>query len=89
MVIILILGLVLNIIEYFKSDDNTNTLDPFEISMKFLTEIFLSLSVVIIKYNLEKNYCSPYEICIWEGFLGLILYIIVLVIINKLEFICF
>ena len=85
MVIILILGLVLNIIEYFKSDDNTNTLDPFEISMKFLTEIFFSLGVVISKYNMEKNYCSPYEICIWEGFLGLILYIIVLVIINKLE----
>jgi hypothetical protein len=85
MVIILILGLVLNVIEYFKSDDNTNKLDAFEILMKFLTEIFLSLSVVIIKYNLEKNYCSPYEICIWEGFLGLIIYIIVLVIINKLE----
>ena len=85
MVIILIFGLFLNIIEYFKSDDKTNKLDPFEIAMKFLTEIFFSLSVVIIKYNLEKNYCSPYEICIWEGFLGIILYIIVLVIINKLE----
>jgi len=85
MVIILILGLILNVIEYFKSDDNTNKLDAFEILMKFLKEIFLSLSVVIIKYNLEKNYCSPYEICIWEGFLGLIIYIIVLVIINKLE----
>ena len=67
--IILILGLILNVIEYFKSDDNTNKLDAFEILMKFLNEIFLSLSVVIIKYNLEKNYCSPYEICIWEGFL--------------------
>ena len=85
LIIILIFGLFLNIIEYFKSDDKTNKLDPFEIAMKFLTEIFFSLSVVIIKYNLEKNYCSPYEICIWEGFLGIILYIIVLVIINKLE----
>ena len=85
MVIILIFGLFLNIIEYFKSDDKTNKLDPFEIAMKFLTEIFFSLSVVIIKYNLEKNYCSPYEMCIWVGFLGIILYIIVLVIINKLE----
>ena len=85
MVIILILGLFLNIIEYFKLDDKTNKLDPFEIVMKFLTEIFLSLNVVIVKYNLEKNYCSPYEMCIWVGFLGIILYIIVLVIINKLE----
>ena len=34
---------------------------------------------------MEKNYCSPYEICIWEGLIELILYIIFLLIINKLE----
>ena len=34
---------------------------------------------------MEKNYCNPYEICIWEGLIELILYIIFLLIINKLE----
>ena len=53
--------------------------------MKFLVEIFMSLCIVIAKYNMEKNYCSPYEICIWEGLIELILYIIFLLIINKLE----
>ena len=84
MIIIIILGLVLNILTYFKSDTN-NKIDPVAILMKFLSEIFLSLTMVISKYNMEKNYCSPYEICIWEGLIELILYIIFLLIINKLE----
>jgi hypothetical protein len=83
-IIIIILGLVLNILTYFKSDTN-NKIDPVAILMKFLSEIFLSLTMVISKYNMEKNYCSPYEICIWEGLIELILYIIFLLIINKLE----
>ena len=48
MVIIISLGFILNIIEYFKMDDTENKINLFEISMKFLTEICLSLSVVIL-----------------------------------------
>jgi F0F1-type ATP synthase assembly protein I len=84
MIIIIILGLILNIIEYYKSDKK-NKFDALEIFLKFLVEIFMSLCIVIAKYNMEKNYCSPYEICIWEGLIELILYIIFLLIINKLE----
>ena len=84
-IIIILLGLSLNVIEYFKIDEIENKLDFFEISMKLLGEIFLSLNMVIIKYNMEKNYCSPYEICIWEGLIGSILHIICLSIINELE----
>jgi hypothetical protein len=82
MIIILLLGFALNIIEYFKLDESKNSLNFIEIFTKFLTEIFFSLAIVIIKYNLEKNFCSPYEICIWEGLLGLIMNIICLLIIN-------
>ena len=85
MIIILFLGLLLNLLEYLKSDESENRLNIFEISMKLLSEISLSLSVVIIKYNMEKNYCNPYEVCIWEGVLGLILHIICLAIINALK----
>ena len=85
MIIILILGFALNIIEYFKLEGSENRFDYIGIIVKFLTEIFFSLAIVIIKYNLEKNYCSPYEICIWEGILGLIFHLICLVVINCLE----
>ena len=85
MIIIIILGFILNIIKYFNLGDTKNKLDPFELSMKLLSEICLSLSMVIVKYNMEKTYCSPYEICIWEGLIGLILNIIILVIVNQLR----
>ena len=84
-IIIILLGLSLNVIEYFKIDETENKLDFFEISMKLLGEIILSLNMIIIKYNMEKNFCSPYEICIWEGLIGTILHIICLSIINELE----
>ena len=82
MFIIIILGLVLNSVKYFNTG---NKLDPLELSMKLLSEICLSLGCVIVKYNLETTYCSPYEICLWEGFLGLILNIIILIVINQLK----
>ena len=85
MIIIIILGFILNIIKYFNLGDTNNKVDPFELSMKLLSEICLSLSMVIVKYNMEKTYCSPYEICIWEGLIGLILNIIILVVVNQLR----
>ena len=84
MTIIIIFGLMLNIIEYYKSDDKSNKLNFFEIFIKFLCEISYSIGMVINKYNMQKTYCSPYKICFCEGTLELILYIIVLVIINTI-----
>ena len=84
MIIIIILGLGLNCIEYFKFDKEENKINISEISIKLLSEICMSVIVVISKYNMEKTYCSPYEICIWEGFIGLILHIITLVVVNKI-----
>ena len=85
MIIILFLGAVLNIIEYFKLDKTEERFNLLEIFMKFFSEILISLNGVLSKYNMEKNYCSPYEICSWEGILGIILLIIGLVIINSLK----
>ena len=82
MIIIIIFGFGLNIIEYFKFDEEEKKIDFFEIIMKLISEIFFSLVVVISKYNMEKNYCNPYEICAWEGFITLFLHIICLIIIN-------
>ena len=84
MIIILIFGLLINVIEYYQPSDG-NQLDFFKLAMNLLSEICLSLIMVIAKYNMEKNYCTPYEICYCCGTMGLILYIIVLLIINQLK----
>ena len=82
MFIIIILGFMLNIIEYFKLDDEDKKLNFFELFMKFLCEACLSIDMVINKYNMVKTYCSPFVICFYQGLLELILNIISLVIIN-------
>ena len=48
MIIIIILGLVLNILEYYKSGTD-NEFNILEIIIKFIGEIFLSLNIVIAK----------------------------------------
>ena len=53
--------------------------------MKLVTEICLSLSSVLSKYTMEKFYCNPYEICIWNGAIGLIMNIICIAIIVGLN----
>ena len=85
MIIIVILGFGLNIIEYFKKDvTNESKINIIEILAKFISEIFFSLNIVLNKLNMEKNFCTSYEICIWEGFINLILFVIILFIINKI-----
>ena len=65
MIVIVILGFVLNIIAYFKLyDSEENGLNLFDIFIKFITEICFCLDMIIIKYNMEKNYCNPYELCL-------------------------
>ena len=82
---IIIMGLLLNVIEYFKQSDNANKLDLIEILLNLFCEMCLSILMVIAKYNMETTFCSPYEICIWNGLIGLVIYIIILLIINHLE----
>ena len=81
MILIIILGLGLNVIAYFKLDEKEeDKIKPFEIFIKFISEICFCMSVVIMKYNMEKNYCDPYEPCMWEGVFGFILHSICLTI---------
>ena len=84
MIIIIILGLILNITETFKYDTE-NTSGSFEITMIFISEICFSFRLSIVKYNIEKNYCNPYEVCIWEGTIEFIINIICLVAFNLSE----
>ena len=84
MIIIIIFGIGLNVIEYLKKGDDENKINPIEIISKFLSEIFYSLNIVINKFNMEKNFCSPYEICLWEGLINFILFSICLLVLNVL-----
>ena len=83
MIVIIILGFGLNIIEYLKSDEKVK-IKPLEIFIKFIAEIFFCLNAVVNKHNMEKNFCTSYEICIWEGVINLILFVISLSIINSI-----
>lgn len=82
MIIMIILGFGLNIIEYFKSDKKEKS-NLIEILIKLIIQAMASLTYVINKFNMEKNFCTPYEICFWEGGIEVILYIIGLYIINR------
>ena len=84
-IIIIICGLIMNILEYYKQVDVEDKLDFFGISMAFLSEICLCLSFFVIKYNMVKTFCNPYEICIWEGTLSLIFNTIILIVANCLR----
>jgi len=85
MIIIIIFGLGLNIIEYFKkNEEDENKVKLIEIIAKFISEIFYCINVVINKLNMEKYFCNTYEICIWEGLIDLIIIITTLSIVNKI-----
>ena len=82
MIIIIILGFGLNIIEFFKSNVG-NSIKPIEILLKFIVEILFCLNIVVNKYNMETYFSSPYEICLIEGLINLVLFIIILLILIK------
>ena len=85
MIAIIIFGFLLNIIEYFKLGDKEDKIVPFEIFAKFASKLVGSFNMVIVKYNMEKNFSNSYEICLWNGAITLILFVICLIIVNKYE----
>ena len=85
MIIIIVLGLIMNIIHYFNFSESQRKFKFLDLILKLISEICASLNAVIVKYNMEKTYSSPYEVCLWLGFVELIFYIIILVIFNLLR----
>lgn len=71
---IIILGIIFNIVNLIGSGD-------FKFSSFILVmsiEIIFSLEIVIEKYTMEYKFCSPYQICIFEGLFEIIANIILL-----------
>ena len=82
LLVIIILGIFLNII-YFLKEFNINNDDKimdilFNILLTLGVEILYSLTAVINKYSMEKNFCIPYELSFYEGIFALIVNIILL-----------
>jgi len=50
-----------------------------------IIELIYCLNSVIIKYAMEYKFCTPYEICFFEGFFAFIINIILLIIVSNIE----
>ena len=79
MIAITLLGFVLNVIYAI----NGNEIDYIDIFMKLISELFFCLNIVFTKYIMEKYFCSPYEICMWEGIINLFLFIICIFLFDR------
>ena len=76
MIAIIIIGIFLDI--YLENFIFNDTKDILSTIFKFISEIFLSLGIVIDKYIMEIKFCSPFEICFYHGFFGVIISLILL-----------
>ena len=81
--LIIFSGLILNVVKIFQTDEEN--IHFLEIFGKFLAEVFFCLGVVVIKYNMAKTFCTPYEICFLEGIINIISNSICLFVFNKLN----
>ena len=77
MILIILIGISLDIMLNKYSDFKENLLPNL---IKFFCEIFYSLGIVINKYTMDVKFCSIFEICFFQGFIGFILYLILLLI---------
>ena len=81
MVIIILLGAGLNYIVYLKNE--IKEIDILEIIFKIISEFSFCFNIVLSRYIMEKYFCSPYEICMWEGIINLFLFIICIFLFDR------
>ena len=70
-ILIILTGIILDLVFENLQNDLSNRILLFFI--RFTREILYSLHDVVNKYLMEKKFCSPYEICFYNGLIGLIL----------------
>ena len=76
---IIILGIIFNIVNLI---DQEFRFSSFILVMSI--ELIFSLEIVIEKYTMEYKFCSPYEICIFEGLFEIIANVILLIISHNI-----
>ena len=78
--IMILLGILLNIFDLKEMKLN----DLSILFLSIIIEIIYSLEIVLAKYGMDNNSCSPFEITFYEGFFSLILNIIFLIIATNI-----
>ena len=78
LILIIFFGIVIIVIYYLFS--NTDNELFFKILNTLVIEIIFSLEIVIAKYAIEYKFCSPYEICLMEGIVILIINLLLLIL---------
>ena len=81
-IVIIVTGIIVDII----IGHYNNISDIKNILFKLLTEIMISLDVVVTKYTMENKYYSPYEMCFYAGIFEFILYSLLLLLSYHLKF---
>ena len=77
-IIIILIGFIIDIVLGNLQQDITENI--LYLLLRFLREILYSLHDVIVKYIIEKKYCSIYEISLSNGIINIILLIIFAII---------
>ena len=78
--IIFIAGIILNLINLIKKE-----ISYINILLSFFTEIIFCLNIVVNKYLMEYTFCSPYEICFYDGIISLFLFLITLIVVTNVQ----
>ena len=69
-IIIILTGIIIDLAFQNLQNDLTSRLILF--LLRFVREILYSLHDVVNKYAMEKKFCSVYEICFYNGLIGII-----------------
>ena len=79
-IIILISGIFLHIINQLGGK-----LNFINLLLSLFTELIYCLNIIVNKYLMEYMFCSPFEICFYNGIISLILFTISLIISTNTE----
>ena len=77
-VIMVIIGIILIVINYYDKDANF-----MNVFITLIAEILYCLENVVAKRAMEVKFCSPYQICSIIGIIELIIFIILLIIFTN------
>ena len=78
-IIVVILGIIINIINWKKN------IDFFNILKRLSVDILICLNIVINKYLMDNCLFTEYEISFYEGFFGLVASVICLIVFTKYD----
>ena len=80
--VILIVGIIKNIINFNSPELK---MDWIKILISFLLELIFTATILLQKFIMEYRFCTPYELCFYDGIFSLIFSIIGYIIVTNKE----